>query len=519
MDSYIDYNLVDLSRWQFAITAMYHWIFVPLTIGLSFVIAIMESIYVRTNNPEWKRITKFWMTLFGINFAIGIATGIILEFQFGTNWSNYSWFVGDIFGAPLAIEGLMAFFLESTFIGVMFFGWNKVSKSFHLLSTWLVAIGASLSAFWILVANAWMQYPAGMHFNPDTVRNELTNFWAVAFSPIAINKFFHTISSCLVLSSVFVVGVSSWFLIKGIETHVFKKSMIIGAVFGFLSSILVILNGDNSAKQIAKYQPMKLAAMEAHYDGTTNSSLSVIAFVSSTMLIDSLITLPEFKFKFEVPGLLSLLSFNSTSAYVPGIKDLIYGNEKHQILSLSEKIKRGKTAKEKLKELRLAKENKDTTKYEELKKEFLSDDFKKNYFAYFGYSYINNPNQIIPNIPLIYYSFRIMVGLGFLFLLIFILTIWFYYKKSIEKQKWLLWLTLISIPLPYIAGECGWIVAEVGRQPWVVQDYLPTLAAVSAIESTSVQTTILLFVILFSALLIAEIKIMIKQIKIGPKEK
>jgi len=189
----IDLSLVDWSRAQFALTAAFHWLFVPLTLGLSVIMAIMETIYVRTGNPEWKRITKFWMTLFAVNFAIGVATGLILEFEFGANWSNYSWFVGDIFGAPLAIEGILAFFLETTFIAVMFFGWNKVGKRAHLTATWLVAFGANFSALWILVANAWMQYPAGMRFNPDTARNEMINFWEVLFSPVAINKFFHTV--------------------------------------------------------------------------------------------------------------------------------------------------------------------------------------------------------------------------------------------------------------------------------------------------------------------------------------
>jgi len=237
----IDLSVVDWSRAQFALTAIYHWIFVPLTLGLAFIVAIMETIYVRTGSEEWKRITKFWMTLFGINFAIGVATGIILEFEFGTNWSNYSWFVGDIFGAPLAIEGIMAFFMESTFIAIMFFGWNKVSKKFHLTASWLTAIGANLSALWILVANAWMQYPAGMVFNPETARNEMVDFWAVLFSPVAINKFMHTITSGYVLASIFVLGVSAWYLLKGREILMAKRSIIVAGVFGLISSLFLHL--------------------------------------------------------------------------------------------------------------------------------------------------------------------------------------------------------------------------------------------------------------------------------------
>ncbi|HOH84916.1 MAG TPA: cytochrome ubiquinol oxidase subunit I, partial [Bacteroidales bacterium] len=231
MISDIDITLVDWSRAQFALTAIYHWFFVPLTLGLSFMIAIMETIYVKTGNEEWKRITRFWMKLFGVNFAIGVATGIILEFEFGTNWSNYSWFVGDIFGAPLAIEGILAFFLESTFIAVMFFGWNKVSKKFHLASSWLVAFGSNLSALWILVANSWMQYPVGMEFNPETVRNEMISFWDVLLSPVAVNKFLHTISSSYVVASLFIVGVSAWYLLKKRELLLARRSIVLASVF------------------------------------------------------------------------------------------------------------------------------------------------------------------------------------------------------------------------------------------------------------------------------------------------
>ncbi|HSH52821.1 MAG TPA: cytochrome ubiquinol oxidase subunit I, partial [Bacteroidales bacterium] len=276
----LDFALVNWSRAQFALTAMYHWLFVPLTLGITFIIAFMETIYVKTGDPEWKKATKFWMTLFGINFAIGVATGLILEFEFGTNWSNYSWFVGDIFGAPLAIEGIMAFFLESTFIAVMFFGWNKVSKKFHLISTWLVAVGANLSALWILVANGWMQHPIGMHFNPATARNEMLNFWDVFLSPVAVNKFLHTITSGFVLASIFVIGVSAWFLLKGREQLMAKRSMIIAGVFGLISSLFLIYTGDGSAYQVAQKQPMKLAAMEGLYEGSEGAGLIIIGMLT-----------------------------------------------------------------------------------------------------------------------------------------------------------------------------------------------------------------------------------------------
>ncbi len=269
----MDASLVDWSRAQFALTAIYHWLFVPLTLGLSFIIAFMESIYVRTGNEEWKKITKFWMTLFGINFAIGVATGIILEFEFGTNWSNYSWFVGDIFGAPLAVEGIMAFFMESTFIAVMFFGWNKVSKRFHLISTWLVAIGANLSALWILVANSWMQYPVGMRFNPESARNEMVNFWEVLFSPVAINKFLHTVTSGYVLSAVFVIGVSAWYLLRNRHSLVAKRSILIASVFGFIMSVFLVITGDGSARLMAEHQPVKFVASLKYHSGRAKRPL------------------------------------------------------------------------------------------------------------------------------------------------------------------------------------------------------------------------------------------------------
>lgn len=261
-------NVVEWSRWQFALTAMYHWLFVPLTLGLSIIVAVMESVYLKTGSREWLGITKFWMTLFGINFACGVATGIILEFEFGTNWSNYSWFVGDIFGAPLAIEGLFAFFMESTFIAVMFFGWKKVSPRFHLAATWLTAIGASLSALWILVANGWMQYPVGMDFNPEQMRNEMNDFWAVALSPVAINKFFHAVLSGWTLAGVFVIGVCGWFLLRGRRRDFAVKSMKVGGWIGFAGILLTLWTGHGSAVEVARTQPMKLAAMEGLWNGS-----------------------------------------------------------------------------------------------------------------------------------------------------------------------------------------------------------------------------------------------------------
>lgn len=507
-----DLALVDWSRAQFALTAMYHWLFVPLTLGLSFIVAIMLSIYVKTGNEQWKKITKFWLTLFGINFAIGVATGIILEFEFGTNWSNYSWFVGDIFGAPLAIEGILAFFLESTFIAILFFGWGRVSKKFHLLSAWLVAIGSNLSALWILVANAWMQNPTGMVFNPDTARNEMMNFWDILLSPTAINKFLHTITSGYVFAAIFVVGVSAWFLLKNRRVDLAKKSMVVATVFGLLSAVFLVGTGDGSAKQVYKYQPMKFAAMEGLYYGQTNAPLIGIGILKNDPTdVDP--DKQDFAMKIEFPSMLSILATGNSDDFVPGIYDLVEGNSEQGIISYNEKIRQGKIAITALGAYKDAKENGNHMKAEaELKK------FEANY-QYFGYGYYDNPYNLIPNVPLTFYSFHIMVALGFLFLAMFVLLLFFLFKKDIQKIRWLNYIALWMIPLAYVAEQAGWIVSELGRQPWVVQDLMPTLSAVSNINHKSVITTFIIFAITFTTLLIAEIKIMVTQINKESKVK
>ena len=393
-----DLALVDWSRAQFALTAIYHWIFVPLTLGLSFILAIMETIYVRTGNEEWKRITRFWMTLFGINFAIGVATGIILEFEFGTNWSNYSWFVGDIFGAPLAIEGILAFFLESTFVAVMFFGWNKVSKKFHLLSTWLVAFGSNLSALWILVANAWMQNPVGMTFNPETARNEMVSFWTVLFNQVAVDKFLHTVSSGYLLASMFVVGISSWFLIRKREEIMAKRSILVAGVFGLLASLMVAYTGDQSARTISKVQPLKFAAMEALYEGKSNAGLIAVGVLKDSDRKIGEKEIKDFAFKIEIPGLLSVLTGGDREAYVQGFNDHISGNEKIGIISVSEKIQRGLYAKDVLVDFKKAKAANDTQKIDSIKNIFQNKEFQENYFRYFGYAALDKPEDAIPSV-------------------------------------------------------------------------------------------------------------------------
>ena len=330
-------NVVDWSRAQFAMTAIYHWLFVPLTLGLGFICAIMETLYYRTGDPFWKRTTKFWIRIFAINFAIGVATGLILEFEFGTNWSNYSHFVGDIFGAPLAIEGIMAFFLEATFFAVMFFGWNKVSKGFHLASTWITAIGANLSALWILVANAWMQSPVGTTFNVETARQEMTSFWDVVLSPVAINKFFHTVTSAYVLSAVVVVGISAWYLLRKREEQFARRSIVVASVFGLFFSLMAAMTGDGSAVQVARTQPMKLAAMEALYDGRQEAGLVAVGALRP---VDRTVRTSDdsaFAFRIEIPKMLSLMAFRDANAFVPGINDLVYGNEKYGIPSTEQR--------------------------------------------------------------------------------------------------------------------------------------------------------------------------------------
>ena len=501
---------VDWARYQFALTAMYHWIFVPITLGLSFLCAFFHTIYVRTGKEEWKNITKFWMKLFGINFAIGVATGIIMEFEFGTNWSNYSWMVGDIFGAPLAIEGIVAFFLEATFFAVMFFGWNRVSKGFHLFSTWMVAIGSNLSALWILVANGWMQYPAGMAFNPDTVRYEMQNFWEVLFSPVAIAKFTHTTSTSFIVGSLFVISVSSWYLLRGKHREMARKSILVASMFGLIASIYAGITGDESAYVNAKTQPMKLAAYEGYYKGEVGPGIVAFGILNHDKKPGD--QQKPFAASVKIPTFLGLMATRGFGNFVPGIDDLVYGNEQHGIPSAAEKISRGKQA--------IA----DLTAYKEAKK--AGDEvatqaslIKFNSNAQFmGYGYLQKAEDTVPPVALTFYSFHIMVFLGIILLIVFILFLRAAAKNTLLSSQLLLVVGFISFFLAMIASQAGWIVAEVGRQPWAIQDMLPVNAATTNIGAASVQTTFFLFLVVFTVLLIAEIGIMTKQIQNGPKE-
>lgn len=503
-------TLVDWSRLQFAITAIYHWLFVPLTLGLSVLVAIMETAYLRTHNTKWLSATKFWMRLFGINFAIGVATGIILEFEFGTNWSNYSWFVGDIFGAPLAIEGILAFFMESTFFAVMFFGWNKVGPKFHLAATWLTAIGASISALWILVANAWMQYPVGMEFDPAQMRNVMDNFWAL-FSGIAVNKFFHSVFSGWALSGIFVIGVSCWFLLRKRNTSFAILSIKTAGWFGLIGMLLTIYTGDGSAVQVARHQPMKLAAMEGLYNGSTGQGLSAIGIVNPNKEWNN--AEDEYLFNIEIPYGLSVLANHDYKSFVPGINDIINGvsinaeGDTVNTVSYAERMERGKLAQEALKQYGEAKAAKDDAAMETS-----LASLRENY-PYFGYGYFDKVEEAIPPVGLTYYMFRIMVGLGSYFLFFFIVVLFLAYRPEfLKRQTWLQWLAIVSVPFMWVCSEAGWAVAEVGRQPWTVQDLLPTRAAISAVSTSSVVVTFWIFALVFTMLLVAEVAIMCRQI-------
>ena len=536
----IDAGTIDWSRAQFALTAIYHWLFVPLTLGLAVIMGIMETIYYRTGESFWRDVAKFWQKLFGINFAMGVATGIILEFEFGTNWSNYSWFVGDIFGAPLAIEGIIAFFMESTFVAVMYFGWKKVSRGFHLASTWLTGLGATISAWWILVANAWMQCPVGCEFNPDTMRNEMVSFLQVALSPFAIGKFCHTVISAWIIGAVFVVAVSCWYLWKKREVRLAKESIKIAGIVGLVASLGAAFTGHISGQQVAKAQPMKLAAMEALYNGGTDQGLTAVAWVSPFGQPDYQ-NEEETPLKIDMPYALSIMATDDPHGFVPGINDILKGYttpDGHVEPSVDEKIARGKLAISALADYRKGKKN----GADEATLNAQLSTLKEN-MPYFGYGYIKDKRDLVPSIPINFWAFRVMVGMGCVFILFFaaivLLTFKIPYVSVIVRRllaavgllpetetdsydiarlpAWHYMMAIALVPLAYIASESGWLVAEFGRQPWTIQDMMPTWVAVSDLHSSSVMLTFFIFLVLFTVLLGVEINILLKQIKKGPE--
>ena len=536
----IDAGSINWARAQFALTAIYHWLFVPLTLGLAVIMGICETLWYRKRDTFWRDTAMFWQRLFGINFAMGVATGIILEFEFGTNWSNYSWCVGDIFGAPLAIEGIVAFFMESTFVAVMYFGWKKVSPGFHLASTWLTGLGATISAWWILVANAWMQYPVGCEFNPDTMRNEMVDFFAVALSPFAIGKFCHTVISAWIIGAVFVMAVSCWYLMKRREVRLAKESIKIAAIVGLIATLGAAFTGHISGQQVAKYQPMKLAAMEALYNGGTDQGLTAVAWVNP-------LCQPDYEkqesapLKIDMPYALSIMATDDPHGFVPGINDILNGYTRPDGTrepSVDEKIARGQQAITALAAYRKAKQ-------EGAGESVLNSQLSiiKENMPYFGYGYVKDKKDIVPYVPVNFWAFRIMVGLGCLFILYFaimaILSFRIPYLSVIVRRllatvgilpethadmheitglpAWHYWTAIALVPLAYIASESGWLVAEFGRQPWTIQDMLPTWVAVSDINSGSVALTFFLFLFLFTLMLAVEISILLKQIKRGPE--
>lgn len=509
-------SVVDWSRAQFALTAMYHWLFVPLTLGLSVIVAVMETIYYRTRSERWLAITKFWMRLFGINFAVGVATGIILEFEFGSNWSNYSWFVGDIFGAPLAIEGLLAFFMESTFVAVMFFGWKKVSPRFHLTATWLTAIGASISALWILIANAWMQYPVGMEFDPAQMRNVMDNFWEVALSPVAMHKFCHAVFSGWALAGVFVVGVSCWFIMKRRNVEMALRSIKVGGIVGMAGMLVTMWSGDGSALDVARVQPMKLAAMEGLYNGKCGQEIVAFGILNPDKTPEN--SEDPYLFDISIPKGLSFLATHDFNAFVPGINDLIDGIELTpegdtiRTESYAERIAIGKKAHAALRDYDTARAAGDSIAMAAAQKEL-----KANY-RYFGYGYLDSPYDAVPPVGLTFYAFHTMVILGGYLLLFFAAVLWMVYKKqSLLGNRWVQILGMLTIPLVYVCSQAGWVTAEVGRQPWIIQDLMPVQTAISDISAGTVMLTFWLFAAVFTAFLAAEVCIMLRQISKGSK--
>lgn len=502
----INDSLLDLSRLQFAMTAMYHFLFVPLTLGLSILIAIMESVYVMTGRPVWREMTRFWGTLFGINFAMGVATGITMEFQFGTNWAYYSHYVGDIFGVPLAIEGLMAFFLEATFIGLFFFGWDRLSKLQHLVVTWLVAIGSNLSALWILIANAWMQNPVGAKFNPDTMRMELQSIFEVIFNPAAQSKFVHTVSAGYITGALFVLAISGFYLLRQRHVEFAKRSATVAVSFGLAAALSVVVLGDESGYTATQHQKMKIAAMESMWHTEPAPAPFVVFGIpdQAGRRTDS---------EIKVPWMLGLIATRSTDTPVPGIYELV--------ARARERIVNGLPAYVALMELR--KDPHDAGARAVLDAHALDLGYALLLRKYVADPATATPEQIdkaawdtVPNVAPLFWSFRVMVGLGFFFILLFAYGFWLAARRQIAEHRGFLRLAFYALPLPWIAAELGWFVAEHGRQPWAIEGVLPTFLAVSPIPSSSVVLSLTGFVLFYTILAVVDVFLLAKYIRLGP---
>ncbi|UAA40017.1 cytochrome ubiquinol oxidase subunit I [Paraneptunicella aestuarii] len=501
-------TLIELSRWQFALTAMFHFIFVPLTLGMTFLLAIMESVYVMTNKAIYKQMTQFWGKLFGINFALGVATGLTMEFQFGMNWSYYSHYVGDIFGAPLAIEGLMAFFLESTFVGLFFFGWDKMSKVKHLITTWLVAFGSNFSALWILIANGWMQHPVGAEFNIESMRMEMTSFADVIFNPVAQVKFVHTAAAGYVTGAIFVLAISSYYLLKKKDIAFARRSFAIAASFGLASVLSVIVLGDESGYELGEVQKVKLAAIEASYE--THEAPAPFTIVGIPDDENE-----ETRYAIQIPWVMGLIATRSIDEEVMGIKDLkaIHGD---RILSgvkayrLLDEVRNGTASEAQVEEFEAHKEH---LGYAMLLQPFTDDITQPSAEAL-----EKAVDYSIPPVAPLFWAFRLMVGSGFAMLALFALAFWYSAKHEITKPRWLLKASLFSLPLPWIASEAGWFVAEFGRQPWSIAEILPVHASVSNLSVAEVVTTLVLYSSFYLVMFIVGFYLMKKFAKKGPSE-
>ncbi len=503
----LDLDPMTLARLQFAMTALYHFLFVPLTLGLSFLLAIMESAYVMTGREIWRDITKFWSKLFAINFAMGVATGITMEFQFGTNWAYYSHYVGDIFGAPLAIEGLMAFFLESTFVGLLIFGWDRMSKLGHLTVTWLVAIGSNLSALWILIANGWMQNPIGAVFNPDTMRMELSSIWELVFNPTAQSKFVHTVSAGYVTGALFVLAISSFYLLRGRHLAFAKRSIIVASAFGLASALSVVVLGDESGYTITENQKMKLAAIEGMWKTEAPPApFTLFAWPDPGGHHNAI--------EIKIPWALGVIATRSFNTPMPGIDDLIAKSEG--------RIKSGLVAYDALERLKLNRSDAvaradlaahaNDLGHALLLKKYLADPRNAD-----SASIAKAAADTMPGVPPLFWTFRIMVVLGFYFIFLFAGVFWCTSRLDFSRT-WLLRLSLWSWPLPWIAAELGWFVAEYGRQPWAIDGVLPTFLASSSLSAAQVLFTLSGFVLFYSALLVVDVMLLRKYIKMGPVE-
>ena len=501
----IDLEVVDLSRLQFALTALYHFLFVPLTLGLSFMLVIMESIYVMTRRPIWRTITRFWGVLFGINFVLGVATGITMEFQFGMNWAYYSHYVGDIFGAPLAIEGLMAFFLEATFVGLMFFGWDKLGRVQHLFVTFLVALGTNLSALWILIANGWMQNPVGASFNPDTMRMEITDFAAVVFNPVAQAKFVHTVSAGYVIAAVFVLGVSAFYLLKGRHKGFAKRSMTVAAAFGLAASLSVVVLGDESGYALTDNQKMKLAAIEAMWH--TEPAPAGLSLVGLPDMEGR-----ETRYELKVPWVLGLISTRSLDGEVEGILPLVAQAE--------DRIESGVIAYGALEAIKADPTDVTARGVFELHRNDLGYGLMLKRLV--ADPRTATPEQIratawntVPDVPVLFWTFRIMAGIGLAMIALFA-TAFLLCTLRRHETRWFLWVCVAAIPLPWIAAELGWIVAEYGRQPWAVEGVLPTFLGASSLTVPQLWTTIIGFTLFYGILAVVEVGLILHAIKKGP---